>query len=133
MPGEEPLVSHKQLSVSTTVGGNAVLILGFWIHWVSLITAFMFADLVFMFSGAAESRGEVHILIVVLFGFLGLPDERVRPEQTREECAVIFKVCLFGEEILVLIYLLRDSSQPFCKEKFHGLKKSGYYYFHYNF
>lgn len=41
---------------------------------------------------------------------------------------MLFKVCIFGEEILVLRYFLRDSSQPYCK-KFHGLKKSGYYYF----
>lgn len=100
-----------------------------WIRWVSLITALMFANLVFVFSGATESRGEARFLIVViLFGFLELPDERLRPEKTRGECAVLFKVCIFGEEILVLRYFLRDSSQPYCK-KFHGLKKSGYYFF----
>lgn len=107
-----------------------MLILVHWVHWVSLITAFLFANLAFIFSGATESKGKARILtVVVLFGFLELPDELVRPEKTRGECAVLFKVCFFGEEILVLSYFLRDSSQPFCKEKFHGLKKSGYYYF----
>lgn len=84
------------------------------------------ASLVFIFSGATESRGQVLILtIVVLFDFLEHPDELVRPEKTRREHAVLFKVHLFGGEILPLKYFLRAASQLDCK-KFHDLKKSGY-------
>lgn len=103
-----------------------MLTLGQRIHWVLPRTAFMPANLVFIFSGATEGRGGVLILtVVVLFDFLEHPDELVRPEKTRREHAVLFKVHLFGEEILALKYFLRASSQLDCK-KFHDLKKSGY-------
>lgn len=90
---------------------------------------FLLANLAFIFSGATESAGKARILTVVLFGFLEFPGELVRPEKTGGERAVLFKVCFFREEILVWSYFLRDSSQPCSKEKSHGLKKSGYYYY----
>lgn len=64
-----------------------MLILGYWIHWVSLITAFLLANLAFIFSGATEGKGKACIfIVVVLFDFLELPDELGRPEKTRGEC-----------------------------------------------
>lgn len=103
-----------------------MLTLGHRIRWVLPRTAFMPASLVFIFSGATESRREVLILtVVVLFDFLEHPDELVRPEKTRREHAVLFKVHLFVGEILALKYFLRASSQLDYK-KFHDLKKSGY-------
>lgn len=104
-----------------------MLTLGHRIRWVLPRTAFTPASLVFIFPGATESRGEVLILtVVVLFDFMEHPDELVRPEKTRREHAVLFKVHLFGGEILPLKYFLRTASQLDCKKKFHDLKKSGY-------